>query len=229
MTKKNDEDDFIYFRYGIGLDIGQQNDPSAVAVVKKSWKFVKDRTETKTIFKYHCGYLKRWKLKTKFHDVIEDTKTLYNDEAFIGQVKHNGKWSVFRPTLAIDATGLGLPIVEEILSSRSTINAFGIVITGGHKYSRQPGRMYHVPKKDLIHGITTGLQKRILTISKDLTEAPAMLKELEDFRAIATTAGGEKLEHRSSAHDDLTLSLGMAIFILDRSTIQAESSPLFWK
>ena len=227
-TLPDDDECPAFCRYSLGLDIGQIHDPSALAVVKKSWTV--DRHGRAQDVYYHCGFLHRWPLGTKYSEVIEDTKSIYNNAQFIGQARINGRWRKFQPTLAVDCSGVGAPISEELVKSGNGINAYGIYIAGGETYNRAPGRRFNIPKKDLISGLVLNLQNSTLKISKGLKDAPAMLKELKSFKVKIKPSGHEVLEHaKQSDHDDLLISLSMALWILDYASVQLDEVQLFWK
>jgi len=231
MNENNDinagTEEYPYYRYSVGLDIGQVSDSSAIAVIKRSWRFDEWR---KIHYHYYCGYLHRWPLGTKYNQIIEDTTALCLDQAFLGQAKAGGHWRRFGPVLAVDATGVGSPIIEGILSSHSRVNGYGIIITGGTTHAPLKGRRgYSVPKKDLIGSITKELQSGKLTISRELKQAPVLLKELKDFRAFTSASGNEKLEHRSGRNDDLVLAISMACWISTKACLPAMALSQFWK
>jgi hypothetical protein len=51
-----------------------------------------------------------------------------------------------------------------------------------------------------------------LKVAAGLVDAPALLKELKDFRVTFTTAGHAIFNARQGAHDDLALALALAVF-----------------
>ena len=226
-NSSNINDEFLYYKYMVGLDIGQVRDSSALVVVKRSWMFDEWK---KLQYHFHCGFLKRWPLGTKYAKIIEETREICHDQAFIGQARSNGRWIRFGPILAVDATAVGGPIIEELLKPGSRLNGYGIIITGGTTHARTPGRKgYTVPKQDLVGAITRELQSGKLTISKSLPEANVLLKELRDFRAFTSASGHTVLAHRSGRHDDMVLALAMATWISTRARTPAMNPGGFWK
>jgi hypothetical protein len=215
-------------RFAVGLDIAQVHDASALAIVKKSWAINSSgRAENAA---YHCGFLHKWKLGTRYDKVIDDTKSICKNAQLIGSARINGRWRKFLPTLAVDRTGVGSPIFEQLTTSGSGLNAYGICFTGGESFHRVAGRRYNLPKKDAVAKLTQGLQSGTLTISKGLEHAPAMLRELKSFKVKIKPSGHEVLEHaKASDHDDLLIAVSMALWVLDHAPIQMDEVELFWK
>jgi len=51
-----------------------------------------------------------------------------------------------------------------------------------------------------------------LTIEPELTDAAALVRELQDFRVSYSTTGNAIFSAREGAHDDLVLAASLAIF-----------------
>lgn len=115
-----------------------------------------------------------------------------------------------RVALVVDATGVGLPVVD--LFREAGLRPIAATITAGMSASYDPGtNAVHVPKRDLVSTIAVLLESRRLKIAGGLAEAPTLLKELGDFKRRITPAGNEQLASwRERQHDDLVLAVALA-------------------
>ncbi|GAG16116.1 unnamed protein product, partial [marine sediment metagenome] len=53
-----------------------------------------------------------------------------------------------------------------------------------------------------------------------MPDAPALLKELQDFRVTYSSAGHALFNARHGAHDDLVLALALAVFGATRPPVE---------
>jgi hypothetical protein len=74
------------------------------------------------------------------------------------------------------------------------------------------GMIYRVPKVVLISRVQALLHDGRLKIHKGLPDAPALVAELQDFRAEVTDSGYWKFGARSGRHDDLVLAVAIALW-----------------
>jgi hypothetical protein len=88
-----------------------------------------------------------------------------------------------------------------------------ILITGGHKATWEAG-VWHVPKKELASVLQVLLQLGRLKIAKELPEAQALVRELENFKVKITIAANETFGGwREGDHDDLVLAVALACWL----------------
>jgi hypothetical protein len=143
---------------------------------------------------YQCGHLERLPLGTSYPAVVAHVRGL------LGQLPRGTE-------LVIDFTGVGRPVFD--MFEMAGIDPIGVLITGGATESGD-GRIYSVPKLNLISWVQALLHQERLKIHRALPEAKALVKELEDFRVDFTTAGHMTFNARSGTHDDLLLALAIA-------------------
>lgn len=179
----------------VGVDLGQKRDFTAIAVAERAlslhaWMPSHDRTLA-------IRYLARVPLGTPYTMVARRVQTL------VWQL--NGNCSV-----AIDATGLGAPVVDLLREANLACELAPVVITGGDKQNHSAG-VWRVPKRDLIGGLQLLLEKGDLQICKQLRESGALVRELIDMRT--TTLRG------ATEHDDLVMAVALACWQADRATI----------
>jgi hypothetical protein len=155
--------------------------------------------------RYALRHLQRWKLGTPYTTVATDLARLVKTPPL--------KW----PTVAIDQTGVGRPVVEMIRQARPAAKIVPVVITGGQTVTFEDGA-YHVPKKDLVGALQVLLQSRRLQVARDLPEAATLVKELQAFRVKITAAANEVLEAlREKDHDDMVLAVALACWYAERA------------
>ena len=143
---------------------------------------------------FRCGYLERIPLGT----------------SYVGIVHHVGRLLQRLPTgseLVIDFGGVGRPVFDLFVANG--LSPTGLLITAGTAEAYDGG-ILHVPKLSLISRLQALLHEGRLKIHKDLGEAPALVRELADFRVQYTAAGSLTFAARSGKHDDLVLALAIA-------------------
>jgi hypothetical protein len=173
------------------LDLGQANDPTALAVIEKVGK------------EYQCSHLKRFKLGTTYTSIVEQVGTLMDTPPLRGNA-----------ILIVDYTGVGRPVVDllrHIPGRDFNVKACTITSGGeeGHDISQQN---WTVPKRDLVNGIQILLGNGTLKFAKSLKDVQALLNELMAFRVKITEAGNDTYNAREGAHDDLLLALALAVW-----------------
>ena len=179
----------------IGMDLGQRRDFTAIAVAEQ-WQatHVWMRPQDDRLGVRH---LERVALGTPFPAVARRL------EEIVGKLQ--GDCAV-----AIDATGLGAPVVDLLREARLPCEVAAVVITGGAR-EHQSGNVWYVPKRDLVGGLQLMLEERKLRIAKRLREVEALVRELVDMRS-ATLQG-------AAEHDDLVMAVALACWLAGRKTI----------
>jgi hypothetical protein len=121
-------------------------------------------------------------------------------------------------TVVVDGTGVGAAVVE-LLEAKGIPNLLPVIITGGFDEGKgTDGRTLHVPKSILIGHLQAALHLGELKVAPELPEAQAFAKELGDFRVSRTDAGNLSMNARSGAHDDIILSVALALYHLRRKS-----------
>jgi hypothetical protein len=196
-------------KYFLGLDLGQAADYSALAILEAQGQ--------DSAREYHCRHLQRWPLKTPYPAIVADTAKIIRSEELKGQ---------HCPVLAIDATGVGAPVVdlfkEELKQVRgrganyrpaSVVDLFPIQITGGDQVTHEGG-FTRIPKRDLVSTAQVALQSERLKVSTQLSEAEILTKELQNFQVKISldTAHDSYGAWREGTHDDLVLAVCLALW-----------------
>ena len=172
----------------VGLDLGQRQDHSAIAVMERR--------------DMYRGYA-----NPTFHDVLVPLGTPY--PKVVERVRE-----VVRPAdqcaLVVDATGLGMPVVDMLRAARLACDITAVTITGGER-QHQHGQSWSVPKRDLLAGVQVLLERDELKVSKGLRELGPLLRELTDVRS--TAGPGGRLRQGADCygeHDDLVIAVALA-------------------
>lgn len=177
-------------RYVLGVDLGQVNDPTAVVVLEHPL----EREPT-----YDLRYAYRFPLGTSYPDLAERIACHVNEPPLRGQTR-----------VAIDATGVGPPVVDLLRPKLRGNRCYAITITGGTSVGGE-GSQLTVPKRDLVTTTQVLLQQRRLRIAPDIPDATTLIDELLAYRVTISESGHDSYNPwRERDHDDLVLALCLA-------------------
>jgi hypothetical protein len=174
----------------LGLDLGQRRDHSAIAVVERfearqPWQGLAAKA-------LHLRFVERVPLGTPYPAVVERVRAVATCSDVEGDCR-----------LAVDATGVGAPVVDLLRTARLGFEVTAVTITGGEKASSS-GSQWNVPKRDLMAGLQVLLEKGELRIARGMRDTPALIRELMDMRASTRSADGQ------GQHDDLVIAVALA-------------------
>lgn len=201
----------------IGLDLGQSNDYSALLILQRhqEWEkgqvpakpnnlvlHAKDWVEQKQTEEpdYQIRHIHRYPLGTPYPDVIEHVKGL------VGTPEIKGKYA-----LVIDHTGVGRPVFD--IAVKEGLTALGMTITGGDSVTGNGKNQVRVAKRLLVSTVQAVMQTNRLKMAEGLQYGDTLQKELLDFRVKITDSANDIYSAREGAHDDLVLSLAMALYV----------------
>lgn len=178
-------------RFVVGVDLGQTADYTAITILE-------ERVENS----YDVRYLERLR------------NTPY--PAIVRRLNHLVKRLPERPSMAVDATGVGRPVIDMIRDADLPANIYAITLTGGDTVT-QEGMERHVPKRDVASTIAVLLQTGRLRIARGLRESETLLRELLNFRVKISLSGHDSYEAwREQEHDDLVLAVGLAAWLFEK-------------
>jgi hypothetical protein len=195
----------------VGLDLGQSNDYTALAVVEKVHHGQTDPD-------LHLRHLERYELRTPYPEMVARVAKLVEDP----QLKSTrvdrqlGRRILDEPELLADATGVGRPVVD--LFKERGLSYKAITITGGNGVTSVAGG-YGVPKRDLIGALEVPFHSGRLKVAGGLQLWQTLRSELQTFRRkVSLTTGMDTYEHwREGDHDDLVLAAALACWGAERS------------
>ena len=118
--------------------------------------------------------------------------------------------------MAVDATGVGRPVIDMIKDADLPASIYPITLTGGDTVARE-GMERRVPKRDVASTIAVLLQTGRLRIARELKESNTLLRELLNFRVKISLSGHDSYEAwREQEHDDLVLAVGLAAWLFEK-------------
>jgi hypothetical protein len=180
-------------RFSVGLDLGQREDYSALSVLEQ----IVDGAHVR----YECRYLERYPLGTPYPRIVRAVGDLLPRPPLVKQSR-----------LVIDASGVGVAVCD--MFREAGMPHVAVTITGGVGWHRE-GRHLFVSKSLLVSTIQKFLSCEALGISKHLAEAGILKEELRNFRVKISKAANEIYEAREGSHDDVILSVAVALFVAE--------------
>jgi hypothetical protein len=186
-----------------GVDLGQRQDYTAIAVMETEQKFYDARDpwdyQIHSDTAMRLRHVGRMKLGTPYPEIVESVHEL------VTRLQAHGTTSV-----AVDATGVGLPVVQMLRERCRGTRIVPVTITGGERPSSD-GWMHYVPKRDLVSGLQLAFEKREIAIASELPLMSEVMRELMTMQVKVTPAGRERFEAwREGDHDDLVLAIALA-------------------
>lgn len=212
--------------YTIGLDLGQAQDFTALAVVERvhvtppgySTSSYSRRLEAhqagqpsvlrdgvpRMIEEWHVVYLQRWQIGTPYPVIVDDVIDLMDRDP----LNTDG-------LLMIDGTGVGVAVTDMFMQAnrqgrlRGSYPPVRITITGGERANG-----WNIPKNDLFAEVQVALQQGRLKIPENLPLGDVLANELQSFRQKINTSGRTSVDisrREGQGHGDLVLALCLAM------------------
>ena len=180
----------MFVKHTLGLDLGQQNDYTVLTVAEPV--FATDGSLTIKV-----PHIYRFPLRMSYVFVVAYLKKFIEHRELEDYV------------LVVDYTGVGRPVVD--LLKDHGLNTIGLTVTGGLKSNWATGRSVTVPKIELISRLQVAIQYGTLQLAKGIDCMDTLIKELINF----TLTKGVKMEASSGHHDDIVMSLAMAVWYIE--------------
>jgi hypothetical protein len=187
-------------RYTVGLDLGMGAEPTALAVLERRRVEATDRPDQRRP-PYALRHLQRFPPATGYPSIFDSVVTLLRTPPL------PGAW------LLADYTAVGravLRLLVEAMSGRVTCNFSGVALTAGREIGSPPSGGFAIAKPELVGTLQVLLQTKRLQVSRDLTEAQLLVRELQNYRPRVVLPKSDELLWREGAHDDLVLAVGLA-------------------
>lgn len=187
----------------VGVDLGQKNDPTAIAVLHR---LVSLRPhQSPALHSLRLLHVERLPLGSPYPRVVDRIREIVQHDELTGSC-----------SLAVDATGVGAPVVDMLRAARLSCDLFAINITGAERQSRS-GRTWNVPKRDLLSSLQLALEQGQLKVAPDLKLMAPLLREFTDFRSTISLSGRVRLgADGSGEHDDLVIAIALACWRAQR-------------
>lgn len=191
----------LYF----GLDLGRRRDPAALVVLERNsvrGAFDPAWRQHHVHILFILRHAERFPLGLPYLKIVERVERLLRSTTrFLP-----GNFEVLpghglnpRKTLAVDASGVGSPVVELLRRAQLEATLFPITITSGTHPAKDPYGGWLIPRLDLVTNLRVLLETRALKIPNDLHCYRDIVAELAELETTPT--------HR---HDDLALALSLA-------------------
>jgi hypothetical protein len=189
-------------RYLVGLSLGTAQDFTGLAFLERARRALPDDPH-ETAVCYGLRLLERIPPGTPYADICEG----------LGWIADRA--GIHRATLAIDYTGVGLPVLRQFFRHVSASAIKPILVTAGQKASADGKGGWYVPRRDLAGILQVLLQERRLAIAASLPHAPTLVQELSNFRVreAATSDDAAVVSWREGPQDDLVLAVAAACWV----------------
>lgn len=191
-------------KYYVGLDLGQSIDYTAISVIERVKVPLLQhgrQSEAENIaYNTTCNviHLDRLPLRTTYPQVVEHVRTMLDTAPLAGNSQ-----------LVVDFTGVGRPVFD--MMTKAKLRPVGISITAGDGWSRD-GAIYRVSKRILISTLDAKMHDEKIFVAPLLTNGEILRSELADLRRKFTDSGYQQVEARSGRHDDMVLSVAVALW-----------------
>ena len=203
----------------VGLDLGQAQDHTAIAVVEHDlvgtgevvewqrpiWSGLghvvghEPMREERTADRCRVRHLERLPLGTPYPRVVRRVADLLETPP-LGEAT----------PLVVDATGVGAPVVDLLRESRIRSEVEAVLITGADAVA-DGGWAVRVPKRSLVSTLQVLLQDGRLRVAEGLPEATTLVNELLAFRVKISETGHDSYgAWREGSHDDQVLAVALA-------------------
>lgn len=193
--------------YYIGVDLGQVQNYTAVAILERALKITGPRNPATYEYPYRIlhslRYLERIQLGTSYEEIANYVR---------GLVVHPLLSHAPRQII-VDATGVGRPVVEilrRVLDRCDVrIPIISVMITSGQQQTNKYNE-YHIPRNDLLMHLELSFQNEQLKIAKDLPDVQKLTRELQNLRR--RSPDSLITSNRSTVHDDMVFAAALAVW-----------------
>ncbi|MGY3265156.1 hypothetical protein [Lysobacter sp. HA35] len=193
-----------------GIDVGQVNDWTAIAIVERSRRVPRagiwpkelpeaQRESKEAGVRLDLVHLERLPLGTKYPQQVDHVKELLRRPQ-LGDVRS-----------FLDMTGCGRPVFD-MFRAAQVPRLSGVMITGARGEATPHDYGWNVGKTELVTKVQVEMQTGRLRFGRRVRDADKLAAELRDFRMTQTAAGNMTFNAREGQHDDLVLALALAVF-----------------
>ena len=206
-------------RYYLGVDLGQRENYTALSLVeaRREPLGVRDPLTFEPRFRETRAvrHLERVALGTSYIEVAEYVRYLVRHPAVSGRVE-----------LVVDASGVGLPVVELMRRQGLGARLTPVTITGGNQETAT-GVSVGVPRRDLILRLLLAIEKEQVGIAEAMPGTEALLGELAGLEVRYGGTGRLRYEPGGDEkQDDLTMATALAWWAASRPTAGLRSERL---
>lgn len=203
----------------VGVDLGQTNDYTAIAVLQRverntgrtrptalQWLAGHEETAPVVESAYEVRHLERLPLGTPYPAQVDRVTKIIeavNDQEGLKRRKGTAR-------LVVDQTGVGRPVVD-MLRKAGHRGLVGISIHGGDQATKD-GSEWRVPKRELVSVLQVLLQTKRMQVASALPEAATLTREMLAFKVEISKSGHDTYgnDWRENPHDDMVLAVALA-------------------
>jgi hypothetical protein len=206
------EDNQMRNVFCIGVDLGQSNDHTALAVVEKVHS-----GNSHKLAALHLRHLERYPLRTPYPQIADAVAALVKSEHLVTHTTDEmlNKITLY-PELVVDQTGVGPPVTSLLRERGLTLRSVVVTASDGAGSGRGG---YRVPKRDLVSALEVSLQTGMLQVAEGLRLWGLLREEMLDLRRkVDLKTTHDALEHwREGKTDDLVLAVCFACWGASRN------------
>lgn len=191
----------------VGVDLGKKRDPTAIAVAEITYQTPPTTAESGAsptpLTHYVVRHLERIALGTPYPDVIR--RLVDVNLRVAGRCGRS-------PVVYIDATGVGLPIVDELAAGPLKAVLWSVYFVHGERRTEMPAeRKISLGKAFLVSRLQALLRDRRVHLPTT-DEGRALAQELLDYEIrVGKNATDRYGAFRAGTHDDLVTAVGLAV------------------
>jgi hypothetical protein len=184
----------------IGLDLGQAQDYTALAILERIAQYDGAFREKPPML--HCRHLERYALGTRYPAIVTAVGDMLERPLLKGA------------DLVIDATGVGRAVCDMFTAAK--IPHMRVLVTAGDDVNEEGG-YFKVPKRDLAGAVQAPLQDHRLKFADGLALGPTLVTEMLNFKVKITAAANDTYgAWREGEHDDLIFAVMLACWWAQR-------------
>jgi hypothetical protein len=184
----------------LGLDLAQAGEFTACAVL--------ERPDTEGPQpNYALRYLQRFTFGTPFKEIVQNA----------GQLVAKLPTEDDYPSLAMDLTGVGRPVLELFRQAGMRTRIIPVCITAGQQATIHEDGTRLIPKIELVSCLQVLLQNRRVRVARGLSAVSMLTRELQNFRMkVPLTNSNDLAAWREGQHDDLVFAVALACWMAER-------------
>jgi len=186
----------------LGLDLGQRRDRTAIAVIERADIMAPERNPVTwapvVSTRASVRFLQRMPLHTPYTTISDHVIRIGRELAAAGPC-----------TLAVDATGVGLPVVDALKIVNAPWRLMPVTI-GSAAHEAYSDGFWRVPKRDLIASLQLAFENHAFRIASRLRESQTLIEELASMRATTRLSGHTQFASPGATHDDLAIALALS-------------------
>jgi len=191
----------------IGVDLGQARDYTAI-VVSESYRPTAIGPRDWPELRHRLRWIERLRLGLDYH--LQAQRIAELAEAAQVQTRDT-------PSLVVDATGVGRPIVD-LLRRVTGLPVRPVIFTAGEDETFSDDGIHRVPKHYLEHAFDLVWQQKRWEAVTDCPNVPILEEEMKAMMRWRTKRGHDTFGARSGQHDDVVMATWLAIWWGERQS-----------